>query len=54
MELRSRELAEFDLIVMTTAHTTVDYDYVQDNAQYVFDTKNVVKNVTNRENIELL
>ena len=40
--------------MVTTAHTNVDYDMVQRNAKAVFDTKNAMKNVKNRENIELL
>lgn len=43
-----------DLVMVTAAHTNVDYDFVQQNAVFVFDTKNVMKAVKNRENIELL
>ena len=43
-----------DLIMVTTAHTTVDYDFVQQHAKAIFDTKNAMKNVKKRENIELL
>ena len=43
-----------DLIVVTTAHTKVDYNFVQQHAKAIFDTKNVMKNVINRENIEVL
>jgi UDP-N-acetyl-D-glucosamine dehydrogenase len=43
-----------DLVVVTTAHSNIDYDYVQASSNYVFDTKNAMKNVRNRENIELL
>jgi UDP-N-acetyl-D-glucosamine dehydrogenase len=47
-------VAGYDLVVVTTAHTNVDYDMVANNAVAVFDTKNAMKNVANRENIELL
>ena len=47
-------LENADIVVVTTAHTNVDYDFVQQNAKVVFDTKNAMKNVTNRNNIELL
>ena len=40
--------------MITTAHTNVDYDMVQKNADVIFDTKNVMKNIKNRENIEVL
>jgi UDP-N-acetyl-D-glucosamine dehydrogenase len=43
-----------DLVVITTAHTKVDYALVQKNAKAVFDTKNVMKNIQPRENIEVL
>jgi UDP-N-acetyl-D-glucosamine dehydrogenase len=44
-----------DLVVITTNHTQgIDYNFVQKNAQYIFDTKNAMKDVLNRENIELL
>ncbi len=53
-ELTAEKLNSFDLVVITTAHTTVDYDFVQQNARFIFDTKNAMKDVKNRENIELL
>lgn len=53
-ELTKEVLKEADLVVITTAHTKVDYEFVQANSVYIFDTKNAMKNVKNRENIELL
>lgn len=47
-------IAAYDIVVVTTAHTKVDYDIVQKNAKVIFDTKNVMKNIKNRENIEVL
>lgn len=47
-------LKDADLVMVTTAHTNVDYDYVQKNAKVIFDTKNAMKNIENRENIEVL
>jgi UDP-N-acetyl-D-glucosamine dehydrogenase len=43
-----------DLVIVTTAHSNVDYSFVQQHAIAVFDTKNAMKNVKNRKNIELL
>lgn len=43
-----------DLVIITTAHTQVDYDLVQQHAVIIFDTKNAMKEITNRDNIELL
>mgnify|MGYP000933920812 FL=1 len=53
-ELTAEQLTAADLVVITTAHTDVDYDFVQQNAQFIFDTKNAMKNVNKRNNIELL
>lgn len=51
----TKELLEnADLVVITTAHTKVDYEFVQQNSRVIFDTKNAMKNVKNRDNIELL
>lgn len=47
-------LQNSDLVVITAAHTNVDYDFVQKHAKIIFDTKNAMKQVKTRENIELL
>jgi UDP-N-acetyl-D-glucosamine dehydrogenase len=43
-----------DLVVITTAHTKVDYEFVQKNAKVIFDTKNVMKGLKARGNIVIL
>lgn len=43
-----------DLVIVTTAHTTVDYNFVQQTAKMIFDTKNALKAVKDKTNIELL
>ena len=48
------ELKDADLVMVTTAHTNVDYDMVQKNAALIFDSKNAMKNIQNRDNIEVL
>nr|WP_106783750.1 nucleotide sugar dehydrogenase [Lysinibacillus timonensis] len=53
-ELTSDLIEGVDLVVVTTAHTNVDYDFVQKHAKAIFDTKNAMKYVIDRENIELL
>ena len=53
-ELTKELLENADIVVVTTAHTNVDYDFVQQNAKVVFDTKNAMKNVASRDNVELL
>jgi len=43
-----------DIVVVTAAHTKVDYELVQRSAKVIFDTKNVMKSVACRDNIEKL
>ncbi len=40
--------------MITAAHSNVDYEMLQKHAKAVFDTKNVMKYVMERENIEVL
>jgi UDP-N-acetyl-D-glucosamine dehydrogenase len=53
-ELSVNLLEEADLVIITTAHSNVDYDLVQKHAKAIFDTKNVMKDITERDNIEVL
>jgi UDP-N-acetyl-D-glucosamine dehydrogenase len=53
-ELTAALIRKNDLVVITTSHTAVDYHLVQKHAPFVFDTKNAMKAVGERSNIELL
>lgn len=53
-ELTIELIEDSDLVVVTTAHTGVDYAFVQQHAKAIFDTKNAMKAVKSRDNIELL
>ena len=53
-EINPEIIAGYDIVVVTAAHTNIDYDMVQPNAKAIFDTKNVMKNIKNRDNIEVL
>lgn len=53
-EISPEIIASYDLIMITAAHSNVDYDMIQKNAKAIFDTKNVMKTIENRENIEVL
>jgi UDP-N-acetyl-D-glucosamine dehydrogenase len=53
-KLTSEVLENSDLVLVTAAHSNVDYDFVQKHAIAIFDTKNVMKNISNRNNIEVL
>lgn len=44
----------YDLVMITTAHTNLNYQMIAENAAVIFDTKNVLKNIEYRDNIEVL
>ncbi len=52
--LTPKAVHDVDLVMVTCAHTNVDYAMVQQNAKVIFDTKNVMKNIEDRRNIEVL
>lgn len=52
--LEKEIIATADLVVITAAHTNVDYKYVAENAKAIFDAKNAMKNIDERDNIEIL
>jgi nucleotide sugar dehydrogenase len=53
--LSDEVLAECDLVVVLTDHTTIDYNRVVEKARHVLDTRNATKKVTDgREKITLL
>lgn len=52
--LTGEVVAQYDLVMITTGHTNVDYTLVQQHAQAIFDTRNVMKNIQPRDNIEVL
>ncbi|MHA1344411.1 MAG: nucleotide sugar dehydrogenase, partial [Promethearchaeota archaeon] len=47
-ELTAEEIKEKDIIIITTAHTNVNYEMVVKNAKAIFDTRNVVKIINNK------
>ena len=53
-ELTKKLLESADIVVITAAHTNVDYAFVQKYSKAIFDTKNVMNEVKMRENIEVL
>lgn len=53
-KLSPETIASYDLIMITTAHSKVDYKMVQENAKMIFDTKNVMKDIKPRKNIQTL
>lgn len=53
-EFCAKTLRRYDLAVVTTAHSKVDYEMVAGAGIPVFDCKNAMKAVRNRKNIEVL
>ena len=53
-ELNENDLKNSDLVVITTAHTSIDYKFIQKNAKLIFDTKNVMKDFSERQKIIVL
>lgn len=47
-------VSSYDIVIIACAHSNVDYAMVQENAKVIFDTKNVMKDIENRDNIEIL
>lgn len=47
-------ISSYDIVFVAAAHTNVDYDMIVQNAQAIFDSKNAMKDVKNREKIEVL
>lgn len=53
-EISPEIVSEYDLVMITAAHSNVDYEMVQKSAKVIFDTKNVTKNLMHKDNIEIL
>ena len=53
-DISPEAIASYDIVFVAAAHTNVDYDMIEKNAQAIFDSKNAMKEVKNREKIEVL
>lgn len=53
-QLSAEAIASADVVLVVCAHTNVDYGLVQRHAKAVLDTKNAMKGVSPRDNIEVL
>lgn len=52
--INSTMISKYDIVVITTDHSDVNYEMVAGSALRIFDTKNALSGVANRKNIELL
>ncbi len=53
-EINPDIIKKYDIVVITAAHSNIDYEMICSNAKSVFDCKNVTKNVKNRKVLEVL
>ncbi len=53
-KINAKIIASYDLVFIAAAHTTIDYEMISKNAKAIFDSRNAMKNIKNRKNIELL
>lgn len=53
-KLDDKNISKYDLVLITTAHSIVDYELINKNAKAIFDTKNAMKDIANRDKIETL
>lgn len=52
--LTDDELKNADIVIICTAHECFDYNRIQSLSKAIFDTRNAMKDVADRSNIELL
>ena len=53
-KLDAAGLSQYDIAVVATPHTNVDYQMLADHVPMIFDIKNALKEIKNREHIYLL
>ncbi len=53
-ELPTDSLHLYDIVLLTTAHSNIDYNLINKEAKAIFDTRNAMKNIQDREKIDLL
>lgn len=54
VELTEETLKSADLTIITTMHSVYNYDFIKKHANYIFDTKNAMKDIEDRNNVETL
>lgn len=53
-KIDSKIISAYDLIMITASHSNIDYKMINENAKSIFDTKNAMKDIVDREKIEVL
>ena len=54
VELTEKNLSEVDVVVVTTDHSVYDADFIVEHAKSIVDTRNLTKNIENKEKISKL
>ncbi len=54
LELTCDTLGDADLVVIITPHKCCDYNFLQQHSAFIFDTRNAMKDIKDKVNIELL
>ncbi|MDD5269609.1 MAG: nucleotide sugar dehydrogenase [Candidatus Omnitrophica bacterium] len=52
--LSAAEIRKNDCVVIVTDHSNIDYDLIVENAKFVLDTRNALRNIKKRDKIERL
>lgn len=53
-KIDSNIISKYDLIMITASHSNIDYNMINKSANAIFDTKNAMKDIVNRDKIEIL
>jgi UDP-N-acetyl-D-glucosamine dehydrogenase len=53
IDLSHQSLKKFDCVVIATDHSCIDYKIVLKNSKFIFDTRNVYKNITDTKVVKL-
>jgi len=54
LKLDKEFIGKCDLVIITTGHTKIDYQFIQESSRFIFDTKNAMKHIVKRSNVEVL
>lgn len=54
VDISKSQLNNSDIVIITTMHSVFDYQLIQRESKVILDTKNAMKNIKTRNNIELL
>ncbi len=52
--LTAEALESADMVIITTMHSIYDYTFINEHSNFIFDTKNAMKDITDRSRIETL